>query len=117
MKESLPYPSGTTVVIRKLSACSSPVAEPTSWDDWVPGGPDNLGSLPVDYELRGILLAPINVGGQIHVYRTWRNGVEADGFFASTTIVSVLSESMVETFNSIYRVSIATRPNQAKEDK
>jgi len=98
-------PAGTNVLIRKLSACKNPVTEPSSWTDWVPGGSNNCASLPVDYELRGILLEPVNVGGKIHAFRTWRNGVEADGFFASTTIVRILSGSKVETFNSIYLVT------------
>lgn len=101
-------PPGTNVLIRKLSACRSPVAEPASWAEWVPGGSNNRGSLPVDYELRGILLAPVQAGGQIHVYRTHRNGTEVGGFFTSTMIVSILSASMVETFNSIYLVTKTT---------
>ncbi|MCX6972362.1 MAG: hypothetical protein NTV93_19735 [Verrucomicrobia bacterium] len=98
-------PSGTNVLIRKLSACRSPVTEPASWADWVHGSSNNHGSLPVSYELRGILLAPVNVGGHIHVFRTWRNGVEADGVFQSTTIVRILGGMIVETFNSFYLVS------------
>jgi len=108
-------PSGTNVLIRKLSACRSPVTEPASWADSVHGSSNNSGSLPVSYELRGILLAPVNVGGHIHAFRTWRNGVEADGFFASTTIVRILSGSMVETFNSIYLVTKITVSKYYKE--
>ena len=110
-------PSGTNVLIRKLSACRNPVTEPASWADWVPGGSNNRGSLPVAYELRGILLAPVNVGGHIHVFRTWRNGVEADGVFQSTTIVRILSGCIAETFNSIYLVSKITVTKYYKEQE
>ncbi len=82
-----------------------------------PGDPNNRGSLPVDYEFQGILLAPVRVGGQIHVYRTWRNGVKADGFYESTPIVSILEGFMVETFNSIYLVIKITVPKYNKEQE
>jgi hypothetical protein len=112
MKKSLPYPPGTTVMITKLSACNNPVVGPGSWENWVPGGAENRGSLPVDYELQGVLMAPVRVGGQIHVFRTWRNGVEADGFFESTPIVKIRKPSLVETFNSVYRVSVPKREEE-----
>jgi len=104
MKMSLPYPPGTHVLIIKLSASQNPIAEPGSWKGWIPGSLDNAGSLPVDYELSGFLLAPVRVGEQIHLYRTERNGVEADGYFYSTPIVKIQNASLVETFNSIYRI-------------
>ena len=107
--------SGTNVVIRKLSACRNPVTEPTSWADWVPGDSNNSGSLPVDYELRGILLAPVHVGGQIHVYRNWRNGIRADGYYESTPVVRILAGFMVETYNSIYLVTKIAVPKYYKE--
>jgi len=112
MKKSLPFPPGTAVLITKLSACNNPVVGPGCWEHWIPGGADNKGSLPVDYELQGVLLAPVRVGGQIHVFRTCRNGVRADGFFYSTPIVKIREPSLVETFNSVYRVSVTTRDEE-----
>ena len=109
MKASLPYPPVTSVLITKLSACNNPVVGPGSWDHWIPGCADNQGSLPVDYELQGILMAQVRVGGQLHVFRTCRNGVEADGVFESTPIVTIRDPSLVETLNSVYRVSVAKR--------
>lgn len=116
MKMSLPYPPGTQVLIIKLSASSNPVAEPGSWEGWIPGSLDNAGSLPVDYELRGFLLAPVRVGEQIHLFRTERNGVEADGYFSSTPIVKIQDASLVETYNSIYRVT-ANIPKREEEEE
>lgn len=104
MKHALTYPPGIRVQITKLSACKSPVAEPSRWEDWIPGSRNNLASLPVNYELRGTLLEEVVVGGSIFVFRTCRNGVEADGFFKSTTIVGISNGSLVETFNSIHKI-------------
>lgn len=106
MNMSLPYIPGVIVQITKLSACKSPVAEPSRWEDWIPGSRNNRASLPVNYELRGILMEEVLVGGSLFVFRTRRNGVEADGFFKSTTIVSISNGSLVETFNSVYQVRV-----------
>jgi len=109
MKHALPYPPGVIVQITKLSACKSPVSEPSSWEDWIPGSRNNSASLPVNYELRGALLEEVVVGGSIFVFRTSRNGVAADGFFKSTTIVGISKGSLVETFNSVYKIRLLSR--------
>jgi len=114
MKEALPYPPGVIVQITKLSACTSPVAEPSSWEDWIPGSRNNLASLPVNYELRGILMEEVLVGGFLVVFRTHRNGTEVDGLFESTTIVGISRESLVETFNSVYQVRVHGQERKEK---
>ncbi len=104
MKTNLPYPPGLLVKVTKLSRCENPLVEPASWDDWRPGSPDNNGSLPVDYELRGVLLEEVRVGGQIIVFRTQRNGVEAEGLFESTNIRRIEDNARVVTLNSVYSI-------------
>ena len=103
MKTSLPYPPGSMVHITKFSASDDPIAESGTWDQWIAGSPNNTGSLPVGYDLRGVLMHPIRLGGCLEVYRTHRNGVSADGNFRSTPIISI-SDGLVETYNSIYRI-------------
>jgi hypothetical protein len=44
------------------------------------------------------------VGRQIRLYGTHRNGMEVEGHFKSTTICCILSDSTVETCNSIYEI-------------
>ena len=95
---------GASVRISKVSSVKNPVAESGSWENWIPGSLENTGSLPVDYELEGVLLAPLIVGGRIQAYRTSRNGIKADGLFESTAIVRIRKGSLVETINSVYRV-------------
>ena len=111
MIESLPYSAGSFLEIRKIAASKNPVTEPGSWDEWMPGK-ENTGSLPVDYVMRGVLLDSIKVGGRLWLYRTYRNGVEADGFFNSTPILTIPNGSIVETFNSIYFIVPAIRPKK-----
>jgi len=102
-KHSLPYAVGTSVIVRKLAAAKNPVTEPGSWDDWIPGE-ENQSSLPVDYELRGILLKRVETNTSIFVFRTHRNGVKADGIFTSTIVCSIKAGSIAITFNSIYQI-------------
>jgi len=71
----------------------------------VPGSWDNQGSLPVDYELEGILFEPIELGQHLCVLREARNGVRVDGSFISTTIVAIDLPDKVVTMNSVYIVS------------
>ena len=104
MKTSLPYPPGSLVHVTKFSASDDPITESGTWEQWVPGSTNNTGSLPVDYELRGVLMHPIRLGRCLEVYRTHRNGVSADGNFRSTPIISISDGLLVETYNSIYRI-------------
>jgi len=103
MNDILPYPVGTFVTVKKIGKPKTPVTEPGDWATWVPGGENNA-SLPVFYEMKGFLIGPVMVGRQIWLYRTHRNGVEADGIFESTLVCSISNGCWVETFNSIYLV-------------
>lgn len=101
--------------ITKITASQNPVSEPCSWEAWIPGNSLNSGSLPADYELRGVLLDDIRIGECLDVFRTHRNGVACDGHFKSTPVISIGGGgSLVETFNSIYRI---TAVNTKKEER
>lgn len=101
---NLPLP-GQRVRVIKRSACASAIVGPSSWNDWIPGSWDNQGGIPIDYEIEGILLEPIEVHGNLFVARHLRNGVRADGFFVSTMIVELDSPDRIVTRNSIYSIS------------
>jgi len=105
MNDTLPISVGAPVRIRKLSACDNPILLSSSWLDWKIGE-DNPASLPVAYELRGVLLAPIQVNEQINVLRLFRNGVRADGLFHSTTVCDLRGDSIALTFNSVYEIHL-----------
>jgi len=95
---------GSFVRILKVSASKSPVIESATIDRYLVGA-ENTKSLPVDYEMKGFLLAPIQVDDRIVLLRVQRNGVNAVGIFNSTTICDVCDDSTVETFNSIYQIT------------
>ena len=103
MIQTLPYPIGTSVRVSKIATANNPVSEPCAWEDWVAGSADNVGSLPIDYELRGFLLQPVTVGCPMVILRTERNGVEVLGMFESTPVCAI-ADGVVETFNSRYLV-------------
>ncbi len=58
-------------------------------------------SIPVEYNLEGILSFPIEVGESVIVQRTKRNGVEAYGMF-STSRVTEVGDNYFKTKNSVY---------------
>lgn len=99
------YFPGTVVRVTKVSAVDDPETLPGSWDTWNPGSLHNVGSLPVDYEVRGVLLGPVREGLPLVVLRTHRNGVAREGRFVSTPVVKVRADGLVETANSIYRIA------------
>lgn len=96
--------AGTFVEIEKVSASGQPAVQPGDWGGWVAGSPDNAGSLPVGYALRGILLEPLRVGAPMRVLRVERNGVPALGEFCSTAVVALRPGYFAETSNSVYKV-------------
>jgi hypothetical protein len=97
---------GTFVLIHKVAASASPFFAAGSLKGWAFGDTNNRYSLPVDYVMRGVLMSRMRVGGQIDLYRTHRNGVSVVGHFQSTPIVAISPGGFVETFNSIYAVSL-----------
>ena len=58
-------------------------------------------SIPVEYNLEGELIYDIEVGKQVVVGRTKRNGVEAYGVFSTSTVTEV-GDNYFKTKNSVY---------------
>ena len=73
-----------------------------SMEEHIMGKPnDNYSSIPIEYNLEGILSFPIQVGEGVVVQRTKRNGVEAYGIF-STSRVTEVGNNYFKTQNSVY---------------
>jgi hypothetical protein len=58
-------------------------------------------SIPVEYNLEGVLSYDIEVGKPVVVGRTKRNGVEAYGVFSTSTVTEV-GDKYFKTRNSLY---------------
>jgi hypothetical protein len=58
-------------------------------------------SIPVEYNLEGVLSYDIEVGKPVVVGRTKRNGVEAYGMFNTSTVTEV-GNNYFKTKNSVY---------------
>ncbi|MEX1118438.1 MAG: hypothetical protein WEB60_06545 [Terrimicrobiaceae bacterium] len=54
------------------------------------------------YCLRGFMLTKLEVGEQICIFRTHRNGMEIPGFFHSSVIVNMQDELVIRTRNSLW---------------
>ena len=72
-------------------------------DEHIMGKPnyDNYSSIPIEYNLEGVLSYDIEVGKPVVVGRTKRNGVEAYGVF-STSRVTEVGNNYFKTMNSVY---------------
>jgi hypothetical protein len=62
---------------------------------------DNYSSIPIEYNLEGVLSYDIEVGKSVVVGRTKRNGVEAYGVFSTSTVTEV-GNNYFKTKNSVY---------------
>jgi len=74
-----------------------------SMDEHIMGKPnyDNYSSIPIEYNLEGVLSYDIEVGKSVVVGRTKRNGVEAYGVFSTSTVTEV-GNNYFKTMNSVY---------------
>jgi hypothetical protein len=74
-----------------------------SMDEHIMGKPnyDNYSSIPIEYNLEGVLSYDIEVGKPVVVGRTKRNGVEAYGVFSTSTVTEV-GNNYFKTRNSVY---------------
>jgi hypothetical protein len=103
----------TRISLEKIDVASNPISPTTRWDEWIAGGLENQGSLPISYSLKGYLMSPIRCGHAMEVCRVERNGVKAFGVFHSTPVVEIRPDGLIETYNSIYRVTYEA--NSTKE--
>ena len=71
-------------------------------DEHIMGKPnDNYSSIPIEYNLEGVLSYDIEVGKPVVVGRTKRNGVEAYGVFTTSRLTEV-GDKYFKTQNSVY---------------
>lgn len=100
--------TGLLVKITKLREADRPLVRAGNWNTYVLGAADNAGSLPIDYEMIGVLLERPVVGGRVRLLRVQRNGVEVLGMFESTQVVSIRGCEFA-TRNSVYRLENCER--------
>ena len=73
-----------------------------SMDEHIMGKPnDNYSSIPIEYNLEGYLLYEIEVGKNVIVERTKRNGEEVCGMFTTSRVTEV-GNNYFKTQNSVY---------------
>jgi len=90
------------IYIEKLAEVSGGLPA-RSMEEHIMGKPnyDNYSSIPIEYNLEGVLSYDIEVGKSVVVGRTKRNGVEAYGVF-STSRVTEVGNNYFKTMNSVY---------------
>ena len=90
------------IYIEKLAEVSGGLPA-RSMEEHIMGKPnyDNYSSIPIEYNLEGVLSYDIEVGKPVVVGRTKRNGVEAYGVFSTSTVTEV-GNNYFKTRNSVY---------------
>jgi hypothetical protein len=91
------------VELTKVRANPKACSQPGRWNEYRLGDSSNSTSLPVDYVLLGVLVAPPRVGDRVKIMRLSRNGVGVPGIFESTVVVDV-ADGGFTTLNSVYRL-------------
>ena len=66
-------------------------------------GGRNLDSLPLHYEMEGVLLEPLRVGGLIVILRFGRNATISEGLFSSSPIKRSAGP-LVDTSHSLFSI-------------
>ncbi|HYG35736.1 MAG TPA: hypothetical protein VEC99_13180 [Clostridia bacterium] len=97
--------AGKRVRLTKLRESAHPQVRAGRWDTYRPGAWDNTESLPVDYEMVGVLVAPPLVGKRVELLRLERNGEPALGVFVSSPVTEV-NHTWFATRNSVYRIEV-----------
>ena len=76
-----------------------------SMDEHIMGEPnDNYSSIPIEYNVEGYLLYEIEVGKNVFIDRTKRNGVDVRGVFTTSRVTDV-GDNYFKTQNSVYKYS------------
>jgi hypothetical protein len=93
------------VRVIKRAASNNALFPAANWDEWVPGKSslENV-SLPVDFQLAGLLLESIQIGQSIDIFRIERNGVYVVGFFQSSPVMGIDEFDRIITNNSVYQI-------------
>ena len=65
---------------------------------------DNNTSIPIEYNVEGYLLYEIEVGKNVFIDRTKRNGVDVRGVFTTSRVTDV-GDNYFKTQNSVYKYS------------
>jgi hypothetical protein len=97
--------AGTLVKVTKIRATPDAPRSPMRWDQVNPGCSIAASgdSLPVDYEMEGVLLADVEVGQSVYLARMVRNGELVNGIFTSSRVASLAQDGFA-TADSVYRI-------------
>jgi len=90
--------------LKPVENAECPTADATLY---IPGALNANGTVspPVDYEVEGDILYPIEIGKPVIMDRQIRNGVVARGIFQTSKIVKI-EENLLYTCNSVYKLEV-----------
>ena len=98
---------GDHIKVTKMAAVKDAEFPTPDPKDYTPGVINEGVSLPIEYEMEGVLSEEIETMQSLKMARSKRNGVQAVGFLITSPITSVLHAEVylqLTTLNSVYRV-------------
>jgi len=98
------------VKVNKLKEADSPDFPAESAEDFNYGQCNEDVSVPVGYDLEGMLLREPLVGGCLFIERHKRNGIVSAGIFQTSEIKEIKGDSKtltVITANSVYKLTVS----------
>lgn len=91
---------GKRIFIEKIAKCEGGLPPA---DNMIQGQPTPFGySLPIEYNVEGILIEEMKIGDGVSIHREKRNGLPIRGEFITTPLKNI-GDNYFETLNSIYR--------------
>jgi len=100
---------GTRLYIEKIA--TAPGGLPPD-KNYTPGTIPSFGcSLPIEYNIEGVLIEKMEIGFGIKILRDKRNGVESLGEFMTTPLTEI-GDNFFKTLNSVYQYKIIEHENK-----
>lgn len=101
---------GDYVSLKKLAAIDNAEFRTPEWSEYAPGE-NNFGvSVPVEYQVTGVLIWNLQPGSSVAVDRDSRNGVPSKGILQTSRLMSIekvnQNKFFLETRNSRYEMEI-----------
>ena len=92
------------ISLTKIGVAENGEIPSATWEEYALGV-ENAKSVPIGYEIQGVLLSSIEAGRAVVIYRTHRNGLAVHGVTETSTIINIKlidNGLILSTLNSIY---------------
>lgn len=111
---------GDKVRVTKIAESTNPIFKTAEKDEWKEGKQNTNLTPPIEYTNEGIIWVPPEQGKSFKMFRTKRGNLEASGYFATSTVISIKETDhgcLLYTENSVYQVEYLGNIEEEKIEK